>query len=491
MADIRQLSQADREFLSHLVRAAFVNPFSEERARVDELIGGETFAADVGLEERMTQFMPRVEAQFERMRTNSLDDSRNFEGEDRKLVEYAWLFYIYHEYAYPIDDLIQRQLDMGDAPVQAPFAKKILAELVSHGFSRADAVRFFELFYQIRRAYYFITKGLVGRSPSMQNLRRTLWNNIFTYDIGIYDKHLWHRMEDFSTLLAGETGVGKGAAAAATGRSGCIPFNEKKNAFEESFTRTFLSINLSQFSEGLIESELFGHRKGAFTGAMEDHEGVFERSSPHGALFLDEIGEVSGPVQIKLLQVLQERTFSPVGSHEKKRFEGRVIAATNRSLDALRSSGAFRDDFYYRLSSDIITVPPLRQRLAEDHDELDDLIKMSVERIIGETADSVVAVVRETLARDLPRDYAWPGNVRELEQAVRRILLTGAYKGEAASGGELNEIIRKIESGTLEGRELLARYCRILYKRFGSYEEVARRTSLDRRTVKKHINQSW
>src|SRR5205823_10438393 len=133
----------------------------------------------------------------------------------------------------------------------------------------------------------------------------------------------------------------------------------------ESFMRGFIALNLSQFPETLIESELFGHRKGAFTGAVETHEGVLARCSPHGAIFLDEIGEVTAPVQIKLLQVLQERTFCPVGSHEPVRFRGRVIAATNRSLAALRAGELLRADFFYRLCSDLIEVPPLRQRFEE------------------------------------------------------------------------------------------------------------------------------
>jgi len=296
-------------------------------------------------------------------------------------------------------------------------------------------------------------------------------------------------MEDFSTLLLGETGTGKGTGAAAIGRSGYIPFDEKKGAFKESFTRTFVAINLSQFTPTLIESELFGHRKGAFTGAVDDHDGVFALCSPHGALFLDEIGEVSVPIQIKLLQVLEARTFSPVGSHAKKRFEGRVIAATNLPIEAIRSAGRFRDDFFYRLSSDVIVFPPLRQRLGEDRAELDELIASAVRRITGEASSELTAMASETIERELPSDYPWPGNVRELEQAVRRILLTSSYKGDlkAQAPDELGELLCGIESGSLDAAELMSRYCSLLYRRHGTYEEVARRTNLDRRTVKKHV----
>ena len=106
----------------------------------------------------------------------------------------------------------------------------------------------------------------------MKKLRENLWNNIFTYDIDQYQLYLWDRMEDFSTLLLGPTGCGKGTAAAAIGRSGFIPYDEKTGTFARTFTQTFVSVNLSQFAETLLESELFGHARGAFTGAVESHE---------------------------------------------------------------------------------------------------------------------------------------------------------------------------------------------------------------------------
>jgi transcriptional regulator with PAS, ATPase and Fis domain len=388
-----------------------------------------------------------------------------------------------------MDRHIGEQAVAGDKPVPAPFYKDIFAALCGKGFSREEAAYYFAVFHQISRAFFFIDRGLVGRCESMKRLRRHLWNNVFTSDIRLYERHLYNRMEDFSTMLLGETGTGKGAAAAAIGRSGFIPFDERRGAFFESFVGIYKALNLSQFPESLIESELFGHRKGAFTGAVEAHEGIFARSSACGSIFLDEIGDVSEPVQIKLLHVLQDRNFSPVGSQETRRFQGRIIAATNRSMEELRASGRFRDDFYYRLCSDILVVPTLRQRILEDPAEMNDLVSLIVRRISGDAFPDVLGRVRRALAESPGKDYSWPGNVRELEQAVRRILLAGSYHGDIRTPApDLEAQLRAgIGSGTLDAEALLAGYCRLLYERHGTYEEVARRTNLDRRTAKANI----
>ena len=296
-------------------------------------------------------------------------------------------------------------------------------------------------------------------------------------------------MEDFSTLLLGETGTGKGSAAAAIGRAGFIPYLPAERRFAASFADAFIATNLSQFSEALIESELFGHVKGAFTGAIGNHAGLFERCNAHGALFLDEIGEVSVPVQIKLLHVLQDRVFTPVGGHERKRFSGRVIAATNRSLDELRREGRFRDDFFYRLCSDVIEMPSLRRRIADAPGELEQLVRLLVKRIAGTEDAELADRVLEALEASVPRDYAWPGNVRELEQAVRRILLTGRYAGDLvdASPSDEDALLARLRAGELTASELLGQYCALLYRRYGTYAEVAKRTGLDPRTSRKYV----
>ena len=324
----------------------------------------------------------------------------------------------------------------------------------------------------------------------MEQLRARLWTNLFSHDIRWYDEFLWDRLEDFSTLLIGETGTGKGAAAAALGRSAYIPFDDRRGAFAESFVRGFTSLNLSQFPPALLESELFGHRKGAFTGAVEEHEGVLARCSPHGAIFLDEIGEVGTAVQIKLLTVLQDRLFTPVGSHERLTFRGRVIAASNRPLAALRGPDGLRPDFFYRLCSDVIEVPGLHQRLQARPAELGELVRLLTARLAGEEADELAAHVEKQLRTEPGRDYAWPGNVRELEQAVRRVLLTGRYTpppAPASAADPAAALATQFRGGALTAEQLLAAYCRQLHGQLGTYEAVAARVQLDRRTVRKYI----
>lgn len=470
------------------VRLAIVtNPFSDERVAVDNKL---TKSKSVVSNEKQVELLIKVVEEKLRQTCSGLTKPiQCFRGEDRELVQSGVLFYLFHKYCLSFDQHIQDQIENGDEPCEVGFAGAVLTEMALMGVSRKEAVRFFSLFFQMRRAFYFICQ-IVGKSPCMKNLRRNLWNNIFTHDIWIYDQYLWNRMEDFSTMLLGPTGTGKGLAASAIGRSGYIPFDEKKNCFAESFTKVLISINLSQYPEQLVESELFGHKKGAFTGAIEGHAGIFSLCSPSGAIFLDEIGEVSIPVQIKLLQVLQERIFSPVGSHKKERFYGRVIAATNRSIEELRIQKVFRDDFYYRLCSDIITVPSLFQRIQENPDELDDLLAHTVKRIIGNKSPELVLSILGILKQQITVDYPWPGNVRELEQCIRRILLKQEYEGDKILSNIMGS--DTFEEMLLQGKftayQLMGKYCKLLHEKMGTYEAVAKRTELDRRTVKKYID---
>ncbi len=479
------LSERDRAFFSRVAESAFTNPFGVERAQADRQAAGS--ASDASYEEVLTRLLSELEQRLQALERSGPLEVRRFSGPDSECLASGILFAVFHRFIAPLDALIQRQIAAGDESCVAPFTGDMFAVLMRYGFTREAAGQYVAIFYQLRRAFYFISNSLTGNSACMRQLRRRLWDNIFTHDSRWYVRFLWNRMEDFSTLLLGDTGTGKGAAAFALGRSGFIPFNPAKSGFAESFTRAFVPINLSQYPESLIESELFGHRKGAFTGAVEKHDGVFSRCSPHGAIFLDEIGDVSEPIQIKLLQVLQQRTFSPVGCHEALRFEGRVIAATNKSLDGLRRAGTFRDDFYYRLCSDQIVVPPLCRRLQELPSELDLLVGHMLRRLCGEAYGEVLPRVLEALRKDLGPGYAWPGNVRELEQAVRCILLTGRCQGDSGAASSGEGLAAALERGELTVAALTAAYCKRLFVRFGRYEEVAKRTGLDWRTVKKYV----
>ena len=477
----------DKEFFAKIKLAIFANPFSDKRAEVDRELTGMT-SRDPN-SEVINRLTKKVAKTLQGVFLGVKGGIKGLSREDMSLVRYAMLFHVFHQCCESFDKLIEKQIKSGESSCKASFSKDVLEMLFSYGFSEEEALRFFALFFQMRRAFYFINR-IVGKSQCMKNLRKDLWNNIFTYDIGLYDQYLWNRMEDFSTMLLGETGTGKGLAAMAIGRSGFIPFDDKKQCFSESFAQAFVSINLSQYPEQLLESELFGHKKGAFTGAIEAHAGIFSRCSPCGAIFLDEIGEISIPAQIKLLQVLQDRVFYPVGSHKNERFQGRVIAATNKSVNDLRQKGLFRDDFYYRLCSDIIEIPPLRKRLSESTGELEEILSFTIQRILGKPSNEILLEVKSVILKQIPSDYSWPGNVRELEQCVRRVLLKKNYEGDLqpTSDKPASKITMGIEAGTITAQELISSYCKFLHDKLGTYEAVSQKTELDRRTVKKYID---
>ncbi len=529
----KKLNPEERRFFKTVYQAAFANPFGELREALDRKIAG--LFPDVPRRQSADRCIEEVDVRVQRLEAEGRGTIQAFGGRDREIVQVVFLFDMFHKFRDHFDQLIMEQLKAGDTPVQVPFAHEAMAMLKKRGIPEKRFLHYFAFSFQLRRAFFFISKFLVGSSPCMVELKRNLWNNVFTHNIALYDEVLWNRMEDFSTLIFGETGTGKGTAAMAIGRSGFIPFDEKRGCFKESFTKAFIPINLSQFPEALLESELFGHKKGAFTGAVEDHKGVFELCSSHGSIFLDEIGEVPGHVQIKLLHVLQERIFTPVGSHVQSRFRGRVIAATNRPMDEITAGKVFRDDFYYRLCSDLFEVPPLRLRIRQNSKELEVLLDFTVTRILGKKDEALVQKLLRVIDRAPGKDYHWPGNVRELEQCVKRILLRRQYEGhprdidahsvrengmrgsnvvngrlknrkevegalsthgqnssspqechgEVMTHGE--PMMQGIASGAFTASGLLNAYCHYLYRRHGTYEAVARITALDRRTVKKYI----
>lgn len=469
-------------------QAAFANPFSQQRETLDREILGLAKTARGGA--KIQKVIERVQKKLCALDGEGRTCLQDFSQSDQTILANVFLFDIFHACIDPFDRLIDQQATRGSESLEVAFADDVIEQLTRRGFAQDLACRYFSLFYQMRRAFFFIDTGLLGECPCMRQLRANLWNHVFTSDIELYEASLWNRMEDFSTLLVGPTGSGKGAAAAAIGRSGFIPFDRKSRRFVASFTDMFVSVNLTQYAETLLESELFGHTKGSFTGAVTSHDGLLSLCSRHGSIFLDEIGDISPSIQIKLLKVLEERSFTPVGSHKVEQFHGRVIAATHQPLDILRKQGTFRDDFYYRLCSDCIELPSLYQRVKESPVELDILIAHTVTWITGHRNAPLCQRVREVIDSQLGPDYAWPGNVRELAQCVRRVIIKQDYQGDQSSEAgapAMDTLADQMRAGSLRAEDLVALYCKMLYKRLGTYEEVARRTDLDRRTVKRYV----
>jgi DNA-binding NtrC family response regulator len=220
---------------------------------------------------------------------------------------------------------------------------------------------------------------------------------------------------DATVLLLGESGTGKEVLAR------CLHLNSKRAS------RAFVPVNCAALSPTLIESELFGHEKGSFTGAVSQHIGRFERAHG-GTIFLDEIGELDGHLQAKLLRVLQEKTFERVGGTRLITADVRVIAATNRDLAARVAAREFREDLYYRLSSFPITLPPLRERPAD--------IPLLAEHFLHRAAAALGCPAPKISPEALQalRAYTWPGNARELENVMERAVILA---GEAITPADL------------------------------------------------------
>jgi len=203
-----------------------------------------------------------------------------------------------------------------------------------------------------------------------------------------------------TVLLSGESGTGKELVARAI--HDLSPRAEKP----------FISINCGAFTETLLESELFGYIKGSFTGANTNRKGLFEAANT-GTIFLDEIGEMSLAMQVKLLRVLQERRVRPVGAHDELPIDARVIAATNRDLKQMCDDGTFREDLFYRVSVIPINLPPLRERA----DDIVELIGHFLKKFCAQTGKDLSMSPKAT---QILENYAWHGNVRELEHTIER-----------------------------------------------------------------------
>jgi len=214
---------------------------------------------------------------------------------------------------------------------------------------------------------------------------------------------------DFSVLITGESGTGKEL------------FAEQVHLRSLRSELPFIRVNCAAIPEGLLESELFGHVKGAFTDAAKDRQGRFEAANG-GSLFLDEIGDLPLPLQAKILRVIQEKKFEKVGSNNTVNVNVRVIAATNKDIEQQVQDGLFRQDLYYRLNVLPINIPPLRQR----HDDIMELANFFLKKGKNETNRQFDGFSQEAVNALL--SYSWPGNVRELQNCIERAFVIGKNK---------------------------------------------------------------
>ncbi|HEX8395900.1 MAG TPA: sigma-54 dependent transcriptional regulator [Pyrinomonadaceae bacterium] len=282
--------------------------------------------------------------------------------------------------------------------ITKPFVNEDLLQTVK------NALRQHELFSENRALRRELDKKysfaeIIGTSESLQSVFRLVEKVAAT---------------NTSILIQGESGTGKELIARA------IHHHSSRAA------KPFLAVNCGSLPESLLESELFGHTKGAFTGAVADKKGLF-RSAENGTVFLDEIGEISQAMQVRLLRALQEHEVTPVGSSLSVKFDARIIAATNRDLEKAVETGDFREDLFYRLNVIEIWLPPLRER----REDIPLLVRHFIKKIARAQNAPEKSIASDAMAALV--SYNFPGNVRELENAVERAFTLSGDEIDAAS----------------------------------------------------------
>ncbi len=500
------MSAAESRLAEAIARLAVCNPFTPERQEAehavlgDEAVGGGSvwsFRRTVQDDNPNIPPLGRRAGELADTLRARIEAGTPGTAAQRELYEDVALYVLFDRYRDAMRDVVAASA--AGRPVRslsrlyADFARDVTGFLGHgpHGIPPHDEpAHLFAFFFQVTRAFHHVFAYLVGGSRAGARLRAQVWQSIFTHDLRRYQRSLYRSMGDINTLITGPSGTGKELVARAIGLARYIPFDPSSCTFAADLGGEFLAVNLSALSPTLIESELFGHRRGAFTGALADRAGWFERCGPHGTVLLDEIGDVDKSIQVKLLRVLQSRTFTRLGGAGERRFEGKAMAATNRDLAAELAAGRFREDLYYRLCADVIVTPSLREQLAEAPGECRHIVRFIASRLVEDGLDAFVDDVERWIRERLGEDYPWPGNVRELEQCVRNVLIRREYHPlpRPPTPDAASDLAADLRAGALTAEQLLSRYCTLVYARTGTYEGTARRLGLDRRTVRKKVD---
>ncbi len=496
-----------RQTLEAVSRLGYCNPFLPERVELERAVLGAEFAEgelvwsyrveDPHPRQNVQRIYRKLEPLLASLRRR-LQGGSSLDGEELALYEDAVLHLLYTRY-YPHfyeAGFGKDPANYGENPWQ--FYTNFAADW-RHYF-HIDGVRFptghepghtFACFRQIQRAFEHLFRDIIGSSLPSARLRASIWQSIFTHDMRRYRRTLYTRMGEFVTLITGPSGTGKELAARAIAESRYAPFDARRLRFANDGAPSFFPINISALSPALVESELFGHRRGSFTGAIADRRGWLETCPEFGSVFLDELGEMEPSIQVKLLRVIETRTFHPVGETVGRVFQGKLIAATNRDLAVLIRNGRFREDLYYRLCSDQVTTPSLAEQMDDSPSVLRELAFYMARRIAGPEGEELALDVIQWVEHQLGWRYNWPGNYRELEQCVKNLLIRRNYQPSLTGPADaVEEFAAEARAGRLTTDELLARYITIAYSRAGSYEETARRLKVDRRTVKAKVDEA-
>jgi two-component system NtrC family response regulator len=300
-----------------------------------------------------------------------------------------------------------------------------------------------------------ITNDIIGDSPAMQEVFRV---------IGRLSR------SNISVLINGESGTGKELVAHALHKH-----SPRSN-------QPFIAINTAAIPKELLESELFGHEKGAFTGAQSQHKGRFEQADG-GTLFLDEIGEMPLSMQAHLLRVLEEKTIRPVGSNQEIPVDVRIIAASNRNLEQRVKEGEFREDLFFRLNVLNLQIPPLRDRI-EDLKALSQYFIKTISANLGIKPSNLSDDELQALA-----EYRWPGNVRELKNVIERSLLLNSRVTDCIAGDTRPQRLAVTSSPSSSKLEDVEKHhiLGVLQQHSGNKSAAARELGISRKTLERKV----
>ena len=503
-----KLHSHEQHFLESLSQLTYCNPFEPVRIELEKQVLGDQYLVESASAWSRTTESDRLERPnvqniteraanlAERLRDQQAS-GQALRGDEASLYHDLVIYVLYYRH---IALLPEGLLDpaKGDKQIKAAWRgfndqrDYFLAPLQEkERLTLPASEHAFAVLHQVRRAFHWIFNCFIGDSVPATRLRAAVWESIFTHSLSRYLRILYSQMHNFAVLVTGPSGAGKELVAQAIGRSQYRPFDPQDETFVGK-GESFLALNLPALSPSLIESELFGHRRGAFTGADTDRIGWLEQCPQHGAVFLDEIGELDATIQVKLLRVAQSRDYSRLGESKPRQFLGKLLAATNRDLAKEMHAGRFREDLYYRLCSDSVVVPSLHEQVNDQPEVLYSLIHFLAGRLLNEASECEINLisneVHSFIKQKLPADYRWPGNIRELDQCVRSVLLRQAYSPPSTKPIAVRpQWLERAEKGNLSADELLNAYCGHVYAIQGGYEPAGRVLGLDRRTVKSRV----